>query len=309
MKEHLQAVVEEQEATNEELRSANEEIQSANEELQSTNEELETAKEELQSTNEELTTVNEELRHSNLDLTDANNDLGNLLRGVNLPIIMLDRDFCIRRFTPAAKKTFKLLPGDVGRPITDTRPDIDVPDMESLLHDVIDTLGTKEHEVRDKRGHWYLLQLRPYETADNKIAGLVMVLFDIDAAKRVTQIASDAASYANAIVQTVREPLLILNSALRVKAATRGFYKKFRMKAKETEGKLFHKLDHGQWNIPKLRELLEEILPRNSQVQDFEIEHSFPKLGRKKMLVNAHRVQREGMDEQLILLSIEEVKK
>src|ERR1700677_1872110 len=309
MKEHLQAVVEEQEATNEELRSANEEIQSANEELQSTNEELETAKEELQSTNEELTTVNDELRHTNLELTDANNDLGNLLRSVNLPIVMLDRDFCIRRFTPAARKTFKLLPGDVGRPITDTRADIEVPDLEHWLQDVIDSLGTKEHEVQDKRGRWYLLQLRPYETADNKIAGLVMVLFDIDASKRFTQLATDGANYANAIVQTVREPLLILNGDLRVKTATRGFYRKFRMKPKETEGKFFHKLGHGQWNIPKLRELLEEILPKNSQVHDFEIEHDFPQIGRRKLLINAHRVLREGANEQLILLSIEEIKK
>ena len=309
MKEHLQAVVEEQEATNEELRSANEEIQSANEELQSTNEELETAKEELQSTNEELTTVNEELRHSNLELTEVNDDLGNLLRGVNLPIVMLDRDFCIRRYTPAARKKFKLLPGDVGRPITDTRPDIEVPEMEHLLRDVIDSLGTKECEVRDKRGRWHLLQLRPYETADNKIAGVVMVLFDIDANKRITQMATDMAGYATAIVQTVREPLLILDQDLRVKTATKGFYKRFRVTPGETEGKLFYKLGRGQWDIPKLRELLEEILPKNSQVHDFEVEHEFPRIGLKRMLVNAHRVPQDGMNEQLILLSIEEVKK
>jgi two-component system CheB/CheR fusion protein len=184
-----------------------------------------------------------------------------------------------------------------------------VPDLEHLLHDVIDTLTTKEHEVQDKCGHWYLLQLRPYETADNKIAGLVMVLFDIDASKRFTQLATDAGNYANAIVQTVREPLLILDGKLRVKTATRGFYNRFRVSPKDTEGKLFHKLGQGQWNIPKLRELLEKILPKNSSVHDFEVEHVFPRIGRKKMLLNAHRVQMAGMNEHLILLSIEEVKK
>ena len=138
--EHLQSLSEEHEATNEELRSANEEIQSSNEELQSTNEELETAKEELQSTNEELTTVNEELRHNNSDLTAANDDLNNLLRGVSLPVVMLGRDLRIRRFTPAAQSLFKLVPSDIGRPITDIKAEIDVPDLEALPRKVIDGL-------------------------------------------------------------------------------------------------------------------------------------------------------------------------
>ena len=116
-------MINEREVANEELRSANEEIQSSNEELQSTNEELETAKEELQSTNEELTTLNEELRHTNLELSEVNNDLLNLLRSVNIPIVIVGRDLRIRRFTPATQKTLKLIPSDVGRLITDLQPE------------------------------------------------------------------------------------------------------------------------------------------------------------------------------------------
>ena len=129
-REHLQSVINEREVADEELRSANEEIQSSNEELQSTNEELETAKEELQSTNEELTTLNEELRHTNLELSEVNNDLLNLLRSVNIPVVIVGRDLRIRRFTPPAHKTLKLIPSDVGRLITDLQPDIQIPDLE-----------------------------------------------------------------------------------------------------------------------------------------------------------------------------------
>ena len=125
--------------------------------MQSTNEELETAKEELQSTNEELTTLNEELRHANLELDEVNNDLLNFLRSVNIPVVMVGRDLRIRRFTPAAHKTMKLIPSDLGRLITDLQPDIQIPDFESQIRQVIDSLITKEIEVQDNGGHWYCL--------------------------------------------------------------------------------------------------------------------------------------------------------
>src|ERR1700731_2459558 len=132
-REHVQSVIDEREVAIEELRSANEEVQSSNEELQSTNEELETAKEELQSTNEELTTLNEELRHTNLELGEVNNDLITLLRIVNIPVVMVGRDLRIRRFTPAAHRTLRLIPSDVGRLIMDLQPDIQVPDLENQI--------------------------------------------------------------------------------------------------------------------------------------------------------------------------------
>src|SRR5438552_7477180 len=138
--ESLQAVIEEQEATNEELKSANEEIQSSNEELQSINEELETAKEELQSTNEELTTLNEELQNRNSELGQVNNDLTNLLSSVNMAIIMLGNDLTVRRFTPMAERIFNLIPSDVGRRLSDMNRSILVPDLDLLLHQVIDDL-------------------------------------------------------------------------------------------------------------------------------------------------------------------------
>jgi two-component system CheB/CheR fusion protein len=184
LREYLQSVIEEQASTNEELKSANEEILSANEELQSTNEELQTAKEEAQSANEELATVNEELQHRNTDLGRANNDLVNVLSGVNIPIVMVNRDLRIRRFTPQAEKLLNLIPTDLGRPISDIKPNLAVPDLGQPIMGVIDSLAPHESEIQDREGHWYSLRIRPYVTMDNKIDGASIVLVDVDAIKK-----------------------------------------------------------------------------------------------------------------------------
>jgi two-component system CheB/CheR fusion protein len=178
MREYLQSVIEEQESTNEELKSANEEILSANEELQSTNEELQTAKEEAQSANEELATVNDELRHRNAELARVNNDLVNLLSGVGIPIILVSRDLRVRRFTPPAEKLFNLIPTDVGRPISDIKPNVDVPDLAQLIAGVIDSLTPHESVVKDAQGQPYSLRVRPYVTLDKTIDGASVVLLD-----------------------------------------------------------------------------------------------------------------------------------
>ncbi|PYT06306.1 MAG: hypothetical protein DMF49_11540 [Acidobacteria bacterium] len=148
-KEYLQSIIEEQNATNEELKSANEEILSSNEELSSTNEELETAKEELQATNEELTTVNEELQNRNLELSQLNNDLNNVLASANIPIVFLGPDLRVRRCTPMAEKALNLIPSDIGRRITDIKPNIHVPDLEKMVLDVIETVSLRERQVQD----------------------------------------------------------------------------------------------------------------------------------------------------------------
>jgi two-component system CheB/CheR fusion protein len=305
-REHLQTLVEEQESTNEELRSANEEIQSSNEELQSTNEELETAKEELQSTNEELITLNEELKSGNVELTEVNNDLTNLLKSVNIPIVMVDRGLRIRRFTPVAQRTLKLIPADVGRSITDLRADVEVPQLEALISEVMNTLSAREVEVQDRKGHWYNLQIRPYETAENKITGAVMILFDINSAKLDAEQSKMMANYAEGLIGTVRSSVVVLDGKFRVKNATPHFYDTFRLLPKETEGVSVFDIGNGQWNFPDFRGLLEETLARQSRVADFEFEHQFPRLGRKRIRLNLRQVEAGNPDKALTIISIEE---
>jgi two-component system CheB/CheR fusion protein len=179
-KRYLHSIVEDKEASNEELQAANEEILSSNEELQSTNEELQTAKEELESTNEELHTVNEELHNRNFELTEANTDLVNLLSSVNIAMVMLGRDLRIRRVTPRGGQRFGFLLTDVGRPITNIRLNIDVPDLEQMILEVINTVNVKEREVQDREGHWYSLRILPYKTLEDTIEGAVLTLVDIN---------------------------------------------------------------------------------------------------------------------------------
>jgi two-component system, chemotaxis family, CheB/CheR fusion protein len=189
-REYLQSVVEQQEAANEELQSANEEVQSGNEELQSINEELETSKEEIQSSNEELRTVNEELRtvneelhNRNEELSRLNEDLDNLLSNVEIAIVMVWQDLRIRRFTPLAERHFNLIASDIGRPIGDIKLNVEVADLPQLLREAVDSSSTKELEVKDQQGRWYLLRIRPYRTLENKIDGAVIALFDVQAVK------------------------------------------------------------------------------------------------------------------------------
>src|SRR5205807_6064021 len=158
-KSYLRSAVEDQEAFNEELRTANEEILAANEELQTTNEELETAKEELQSTNEELTTLNEELQNRNQELAQAASDLRNVLSSTFTGIVLVGRDLRIRYFTTQAEKVLNLIPADVGRPVRDIRPSLDIPNLEALIAAVIDEVSNKELTVKGPDGSFYSLRL------------------------------------------------------------------------------------------------------------------------------------------------------
>lgn len=163
--------------------SAGEELLSRNEELQLINEELETAKEELQSTNEELTTLNDELSNRNLEMMQLTGDLDNLLTSVQIPIVMVDRALMVRRATPAARNAFNILPTDIGRRITELRPNIDIPDLENTLRDVTETLNMRERKVRDLEGRKYALRVRPYRTTDNRIDGAVITLIELEGKK------------------------------------------------------------------------------------------------------------------------------
>ena len=159
--------------------SASEELLSRNEELQLINEELETTKEELQSTNEELTTLNDELSNRNLEMMQLTSDLDNLLTNVRIPIVMVDRALMVRRATPGARNAFNILPTDIGRRITELRPNIDVPDLENILRDVTKTSDVRERKVKDLEGREYSLRVRPYRTTDNKIDGAVITLVEL----------------------------------------------------------------------------------------------------------------------------------
>ena len=302
---HLQSIIQEQEATNQNLRAANEEILSSNEELQSTNEELQTAKEEIQATNEELSTINDELYRRNTETTRISDDFQNLLSSIHIPVLMLEADLRIRRFTPTAAQLFNLITTDIGRPLGDINHRLDITDLEARILTVIDTLEQTSEDVQAQDGRWYDLRIRPYRTLDNRIDGAVVVLVDIDGLKRSAEQLRQARDYADAIVQTVREALVVLTADLRVVTANRQFYRLFEVNAEETEDRSIFELGNGQWDIPQLRSLLEDLLPQNQQIDDFAVVHDFDTIGRKRMQLNARKMEQPN-GETLILLAIED---
>ena len=301
-RDYLQSIQEQYEAANDQLQVFNEEITSGNEELQSINEELETSKEELESGNEELTTINEELAGRNAELNRLNAELNNLDASLNTPILVLGPDLSIRRFSPSAANIFNLQAGDVGRALSGVRHNLELPELEQLLTQVIATGRPLQRETRDKAGHWHTLRANPFMTLDNRIDGAVLLLMDIDLLKRTEQQMREERDYVQAVIESV-PPLLILRPGLQVRTANEAFYRAFQVSAEQTVGRLVFDLGNGQWSIPKLRSLLEEVLPENRSFKDYEVSHDFEKLGRRTMLLSGRQVQH--LD--LILLAIEDI--
>jgi len=160
-KEYLHAVVSQHLATTEELGVASEELQSFNEELQSTNEELQTTKEELQSTNEELETLNEELQRGNASSAMPTMICSTCWPASTSRIIIVDKERCVRRFTPTARTVLRLIPGDIGRPIADLQPSVTLPGLDAAISGVIETLAIHEAEVSGPDETRYRMQIRP----------------------------------------------------------------------------------------------------------------------------------------------------
>ena len=311
-RESLQATIEEVQAANEELKSTNEELQSTNEEFQSTNEELETSREELQSVNEELVTLNSELQAKIDQLSQTENDMRILLDSTNIGIIFLDTSLRIKRYTSEVTRVVNLIPTDIGRPMRDIRSNVNYDDLERDVRTVLETLQSKEMEVPSKEGKWYLMRIIPYRSSEGGIDGVVITFTDTTQMKTAAadklKIYQAATRYAEGIVESVREPLVILDEGLRVISANKSFYDMFRVSKETTEGRFIYELGSGQWNVSELKSRLAEILPFNTEFENFVVEYEFPDIGPKRMILNARKIlQKEGALKPMILLAVEDV--
>ncbi|MCX6692324.1 MAG: PAS domain-containing protein [Methanoregula sp.] len=245
----------------------------------------------------------------------------NLLENVNVGTIFLDTRLAIKRFTRDATKVFRLVASDIGRPLADIRSVIPDDDLIPEATMVLDSLILREKQVRTTGNEWYLVRIMPYRTLENVIAGVVLTFTDITALKAVeaeSRRARDyaqsiidtsrrARDYAQSIIDTVREPFIVLNADMAVVSASRAFYQTFGVKPEETQGRSLYALGDRQWDIPKLHELLETILPKDTSFDNFAIEHDFPGIGHRIMLLNARRIPGEAGTKHLILLAMEDI--
>ncbi len=306
-REYLQTTIEELETSNEELKSSNEELQSTNEELQSTNEELDTSREELQSTNEELRTVNSEHQQKIDELSKAYDDLNNLLGATEVATLFLDRDLRIRRFTPAARRIFRLIERDVGRPLDDISTGLQCPNLLPDIRSVLEMLTRIDKEVKCDSGEWYQMKVMPYRTAENVVEGVVITFVDVSDHKKTVDASEQATGLADAIVETVRQPLLILDKDLKVVSANPAFYRHFQTRPEETIGLRIYQLGNNQWDNPELRRLLEQVVPQNTKFEGFQVKANFPQIGERAMLLNARQTTHKGEATGRILLAFEDV--
>jgi two-component system CheB/CheR fusion protein len=296
-REQLRTVIEEQENSLQELTTTQEELLSSNEELQSSNEEMETAKEELQSGNEELTTVNEELRKRNEDLDRLTGELGSLIAGVNIPIVNLDRERNVLRFSPAAKSAFHLIDADVGRSFDHIKVPLIEPNLDKLIAQALQSGQSIEREVEDKSGRWQLLRIRPYRTSSQRIDGVLIALVDVDRIKR----------RATAIVETIHEPLIVLDEQMRVLSVNPAFCKTFKLSAAEAEGVSLFKFARKEWDIPELRTLLKDVFQKHKRFEGLRVEHEFRSIGKRIFLLSGQQLFDEGVGTNTVLIVFQDI--
>ena len=190
----------------------------------------------------------------------------------------------------------------------DTRKTVESPSVRALRDGVV--VGLANHTLliaKDSTEHPIDDSAAPIHNGQSEVAGVVLVFRDISERYRQEQALQDALAYADNIIETLREPFLVLDKDLRVVTANRSFYQNFHVPPEETQGRFIYDLGNRQWDIPRLRTLLEEVLPQNHAFEDFEVEHDFLTLGRKVMLLNARRIRKPGNHSELILLAIEDI--
>ncbi len=240
-----------------------------------------------------------------------------MLASIGDAVITMDTDGNVTFLNPVAESlTGWTLADAAGRPLTDvfhivnddTRRHVESPTVRALREGVV--VGLVNHALlisKDGAERPVDDLAAPFHKATGEVSGVVLVFRDITERKQQEKLVTDAPDYAENILETMRAPFLVLDKSLRVVSANRSFYQLFQIALEETQGRLLYDLGGGEWNIPKLRELLEEVLPQNHSFDDFHVSHKFPTNGHKHMLLNARRIREPGNHAELILLAIEDI--
>jgi two-component system, cell cycle sensor histidine kinase PleC len=251
-----------------------------------------------------------------------------IINTIREPLIVLDQDLRVVAASRSFYEFFKVKHAEtVGQLIYDLgNKQWDIPKLRELLETILPEKATfdnyeVEHDFTTIGKRIMLLNARQIQRVLGKELIILLAIEDITARKEIEaglektrkelevikKSADEAGEFTESIINTVREPLIALDQDLRVVSVSRSFYEVFKVKSEETVGQLIYDLGNKQWNIPKLRELLETILPQKATFDNYEVEHDFTTIGKRIMLLNARQIQRVSGRERIILLAIEDI--
>jgi two-component system, chemotaxis family, CheB/CheR fusion protein len=306
-RKELNSAIRDLEIANAEQTAINEEAMSVNEEFQSTNEELVTSKEELQALNEELTALNNQLQETLERQRSTSDDLQNILDSAGVATLFLDGDLNIRFFTPAAISLFRVIGSDIGRPLADLTARANDPDLIADARAVLTSCAPHGREILAENGAWYIRRILPYRTQDNRIEGVVITFADISEIKAAERAIQVARTYSDSIIDTIRQPLVVLDETLRIASANRSFYRTFELEPAEAVGQPLGSVAGHHPGAEGLRDFLKRVQDEPSHVEDYETEVELPTLGRRLLLLNARRLREGPLGTPKILVAIDDI--
>ena len=306
-RKELLSAIRDLEISNEEQSAINEEAMSVNEEFQSTNEELVTSKEELQALNEELTVLNGQLHETLERQRSTSDDLQNIFESTGVATLFLDRDLNIRFFTPAATALFRIIAADIGRPLSDLTLLASDADLLADARASLAGAAPLGHEIEAQSSAWYIRRILPYRTQDNRIEGVVITFSDISEIKAAEREIEAARRYSDSIIDTVRQPLVVLDKELHLVSANRSFYRIFALEPGEAVGKALDTLAGHHAGAEGLRAFLAQVHGEPTHIEDYETEIELPGLGRRLLLLNASRLAEGPHGRPKILLAIDDI--
>jgi len=303
-KEYLQTFIDQQDAAHAELQATYEESLSVNEEYQSTNEELESAKEELQSLNEELSTLNEQLQQRNAEVQLRSAEMSGLLEALDMPLVLLTRDLRLRAYNARAASDFHFTAAQVGREIGDSSLPISPANLGELVERAFAAAETVEQEILGPRGMWQALRIWPIHAVDE--SGTVAIAF-VDIGKLKQEVATEQATvtYKDAIVDTIMEPLVVLDDHNVMVHANEAFHRAF-----GTDSASLGRLKISELGEPEAGDVpLDEFLSRSREakgpVQGPEISLASTQHGSRIFRLSAGPVNWQGPPR--VVLALEDV--
>jgi len=284
----------------------NEEAQSLNEEFQSTNEELETSKEELQSLNEELTALNAQLSATVNQQRSTADDLENILRSSELAIVFLDLDLKIRFFSSAAQSLLRTIDSDIGRPIQDLAYRFDDDDLVLDIHFVLKSADAINREIHSHSGSWYTRRILPYRTQTGRVLGVVLLFDNISLTKVAEHKVEAARIYANSVIDTVRQPLVVVGEDLRVLSSNSSFRQAF-ASGEDILGADYFSIGGGRLDTLPMNHFIDRARAESAPIENYEMDIDLPAVGRRILLLSARSIPGESPDGKRLLIAIDDI--